>query len=465
MNLLAGSGWQFVDATGKWLTSVPADRLDAKKNITMLEGKESAVRSMSIPTKAYSGASVDIICRWKGTAGTVSVSGLAVKNLKRDANSLTFTFVMAPDRSAPNFFFSKMPAGDPLRDIDCRETDADPKLLFHPLAIEDIKRYNSVRFLGWSAGVNNNIASLTWDSRTKPGDGIIKGPDSVPIEYMVMLANQTQTNPWFLIPWNASEDYVRNMAIYVRDHLDPKLKAHVELSNEVWNWVFPQTVQARDEGKAANLDSNDGIAMLYRYGQRTGEVMDIWSAAYAGQMSRLVRVISFQNGNAWGAKLVLRWDGGNGVISKKVDAVATAPYFGYKLAAGSLATTEQVDAFFNTKVDQDIEAAISGAKAVKTLADSYGLRYMTYEAGQHYLSESDVTQLQRISRDYRMGKAYTRYLNRWRNEIGDQITLLSDYGPITKYGAWGLQEYITQPLNEAPKGNAVELFRRSYIVK
>jgi hypothetical protein len=465
MNLLAGSRWTFVDATGKW-TTPPADRLDDQQNITMLQGKESAVRSMSIPTRAYMGASVDIICRWKGAAGTVAVNGPAIKNVKKSANSLTFTFVMTPDRSKPNFFYSNMPAGNPLRDIDCREADADPNALFDPLAVADAKRYNSIRFLGWSAGVNANIESVTWESRTKPGDGIINGPDTVPIEYMVKLANDTQTNPWFLIPWNASDDYIRNMAIYVRDNLDPNLKAHVELSNEVWNWVFPQTVQARNEAKAANLyPSNDGLAMLYRYGQKTGEVMDVWSSVYAGQMSRLVRIIAFQNGGSWGANLVLKWDGGNGVISKKVDAVATAPYFGYKLAAGSLSTAAQIDAFFNTNVEQDIESAISGAKAVKTVATTYGLRYMTYEAGQHYISDGDVTQLEKISRDYRMGKAYTRYLTRWRNEIGDQITLLADYGPISKYGAWGNQEYITQPLNEAPKANAVELFRRSYISK
>ncbi len=49
----------------------------------------------------------------------------------------------------------------------------------------------------------------------------------------------------------------------------------------------------------------------------------------------------------------------------------------------------------------------------------------------------------------------------WQRDIGDLMTLLSDVSPISKYGAWGLQEYVGQPLRDAPKAKAVSLFLAS----
>jgi len=73
--------------------------------------------------------------------------------------------------------------------------------------------------------------------------------------------------------------------------------------------------------------------------------------------------------------------------------------------------------------------------------------------------------LTQVQRDPRMGDLYTRYLTKWRNEFGDLMVLFHAWGPINQYGAWGMQEYLGQPLNEAPKAQAVDLFRRSYVTK
>jgi hypothetical protein len=149
--------------------------------------------------------------------------------------------------------------------------------------------------------------------------------------------------------------------------------------------------------------------------------------------------------------------------ASKVDALATAPYLHISLNAGQISTSTDLDNFFNTTLPTAINDAMSTAKQQKALADQYNIRYVTYEGGQHIVSPNDVPQLVKIQRDPRMGKIYTQYLTRWYSEIGDLMILFMDTSPVTSYGGWGQREYTGQPLSEAPKANAIELFRQSYI--
>ena len=49
---------------------------------------------------------------------------------------------------------------------------------------------------------------------------------------------------------------------------------------------------------------------------------------------------------------------------------------------------------------------------------------------------------------------YKRYLSIWRTRIGDTIMLYDSVQPVVRTGAWGLLEYLGQPLGEAPKMRA-----------
>ena len=99
----------------------------------------------------------------------------------------------------------------------------------------------------------------------------------MPVEAMVEIANRTGAEPWFNMPVNASDDYVRGFAIYVRDHLRPDLKVHVELSNEVWNWVFPQSRYAQARARALfGPDSN----WLEWYGVRAAQIGTLWKSVF-----------------------------------------------------------------------------------------------------------------------------------------------------------------------------------------
>jgi hypothetical protein len=452
-NLTAASG--IVLRTYNSSGTMPADRLDADGNVVLLKAGEYASRVVSAPTKAYRGTSVDIICRWTGT-GEASAWGGVVKNVKVSGKTLTFTFV--PDGfKGGNVQFTKIDPTNPVKNIDCRETDASPTAVFDPTFVAMVARYNTIRFMKWQLAVESN-KSVTWATRTKVGDADYTGPDGIAIEHLVALANQAKTNPWFCIPWNADEEYIRKFATYVRDNLDPSLVAYVETSNEVWNSAYKVTAQAIAEGVAEGLHPSDKyIAGTKRYAEKTGQVMDIWSAVFAGKMNRIVRVAAAQNGT-YSVGVIL----GFRDTAKKIDAIATAPYFGLKLNPGDVT---DMDKWFAGALTPKLDLVLNIAGQAKAVAAKYNLRYITYEAGQHVTAPLDVPMLTAINRSPLMGKAYTRYLTKWQSEIGDLMVLFADYGLVSRYGAWGLQEYVGQPLSEAPKAQAADLFQRTYVTK
>lgn len=442
-NLMAGGGWQLVTATGSWV-SMPADKLDANKNPTNLGPGEQVARFFCPPTAAYRGKSVEMVCRWEGKA-TVWINGEVVKNLVVGNNSATFTFVPKGQLSG-HLLIRNIDPTNPIRNIDCREKDADPDSLFDPVYLDELRLYSGIRFLKWMRSAESNIP-VSWATRTKPGDGVINGSDSIPVEYMVQLANTLKADPWFTLSLNADADYVKKFATYVRDNLDSSLKAYVENSNEVWNSVYPATWQARDEGIALKLaPSNDpNTNTLRRYAQRTTEFMKIWTDVYAGKSNRLVRVAASQH-SPYNAGVIL----GFSDTSKYLDAFATAPYFN-----ATVTPAVDVEAVFRT-FPPAITSLIDNAVAIKGIANRYGLDYISYEGGQHFLG--DVPKITAINKDPRMGDLYKQYLTEWTTKIGTRLTLYADIGGPSSYGYWGQRDYTGQPLSEAVKAKAVEEF-------
>ena len=58
---------------------------------------------------------------------------------------------------------------------------------------------------------------------------------SVPIELLIDMANRIGGDPYFCIPHNAAENWVRNFANLVKSRLNGDRVACLEFSNEVWN--------------------------------------------------------------------------------------------------------------------------------------------------------------------------------------------------------------------------------------
>ncbi|MFD1952562.1 hypothetical protein ACFSGX_17425 [Sphingomonas arantia] len=187
--------------------------------------------------------------------------------------------------------------GDYVRDIRVvREADLPlhaAGLTFNPAFLEKVAPFAVLRFMDWMAtnvlfdaagrAIEGDAAIraapwLRWADRAVPTDRRWgDGGRGVPVEAMVEIANRTGAEPWFNMPINASDDYVRGFASYVRDHLRPDLAVHVELSNEVWNRMFPQALFA--EAKARVRFGPDAKWMRW-YGLRGAQVGAIWKSAF-----------------------------------------------------------------------------------------------------------------------------------------------------------------------------------------
>ncbi|WP_445192464.1 hypothetical protein ACT009_00525 [Sphingomonas sp. Tas61C01] len=441
-NLAQGaSAWK--DPANAW-KAVTADKLTAA-GFPVTNG----TLAINVPQPVWAGKDVAVVCTWAGR-GTVRIDG----DTRAGAfgHRLAFTWPGKKGSGRPNIliYLTGSDPRDPFRELDCREPGLVASGQFDQRYVDDMKPFRVLRFLDWS-NTNGNPATVTWASRTTLDKS---GNDGVAIEHMIDLANAAGSDPWFTVAYNADETYVRNMAKLVHDRLKPGRRAYFELSNEIWNFQFPVATQTLNEGVAEKLSTDKYSNGLMRYAEKTIWMQKLLTQAFADDPRRLVRVISSQNDNSWVGRTIMSFRD----TPQWVDALATAPYFGHSFfkAPYDKSTVADLPALF-----ERLEAlrANSIAKALenKAVADKYGKRYITYEAGQHLIAPSGplIPVMEAMQRSPLMGEAYDRFLADWKAQIGDTITLYSATGGVSQFGAWGMREYPGQPLAQAPKQRAV----------
>jgi hypothetical protein len=131
---------------------------------------------------------------------------------------------------------------DPIRNIRIlpeNEVYNDSHPFYQPY-LDGLKPFHVLRFMGWM-NINHSTQEA-WEDRI-PKDYYSQGTKrGSAIEYAVQLCNEMNVDPWFCVPHRASDNYIRNFAHLVYDTLKPRLKVYLEYSNEVWNWVFQQSL-------------------------------------------------------------------------------------------------------------------------------------------------------------------------------------------------------------------------------
>lgn len=456
MNLMYGGGWSMSSAT-VGATDVPAEDLDANGWIKQLPSGYRAAKILSIPA-----ASADIVCTYQGN-GPLDVAG-PVTNIVETAGKTTFHYNSSyPDVHWAWLAFNVDPSNY-IRNIDCREAGSTTTSSFAPEFTNSLQGFKLIRFMKWqtdavelnagNTGQAFSAPTITWATRNKPGDGDFNKKDGVPVELEVELANQVGADPFFSMPWNADDDYITQFATYVRDHLAAGRVAYVENSNEVWNWGYYVTHQAAAEGAAEGLDGSTGGSFQQateRSAEKTKHVMQIWSTVFSGQMNRLVRVFSFQHVQPFYGEMGLK------MLQGSVDAYATAPYWSMHQ---SDYTGQSADDILNTVLPAQITSALNFATQNKALAQKYGVRYITYEAGQDVVLPNNLALWTQVERDPRMHDLYKTYLTQWQTNIGDMLTLFNLTGVMSSADGYGMVDYAGEPVSLAatPKMQAVREF-------
>jgi hypothetical protein len=369
--------------------------------------------------------------------------------------------------------------GNYIRDIVIVKTEDISKLksqMFSPEFLEKLQGFEVIRFMDWMH--TNKSQERDWDRRTLVQNATYT-QTSAPVEVMISLSNQLNTNPWFTMPHMANDEYVTNFAKLVKQELNPKLKIYVEYSNEIWNQIFPQGkwVQERAiaEWPASQYPQNPFAKRLNWHGKRTAEVCEIWKNVFADKPQSVVCVMGSQGANPWASIQSLDcplWV--KKPCYKQIDALAIGAYFGNYIG---LPNNEQIIA--NWSLDRLFAEINSGTgldpkRTSGALADAEtkmlasfqvahqrNLNLFAYEGGQHLVGVGRVANNQTITnlfvsanRDSRMTEAYNTLFNSWKNSGGSVFMYFNYVSPSGKWGSWGLLENIGD--RTSPKYQAVK---------
>ncbi|WP_232520811.1 calcium-binding protein [Rhodobacter sp. CZR27] len=382
--------------------------------------------------------------------------------------------------------------GDYIRDISivAEEDQAlhEAGAIFNPdwLALIDDARV--LRFMDW--GATNNSTVTAGDMPLLEAEGFWPAEEQgVPVEYMVALANETGADPWFCIPHGADAAYIRAYATYVRDHLDPGLTAHVEYSNEVWNWSFQQP-----HWLAAQALAEWGVGDAPGYHvKKAVETALIWQEVFGSEAdARLENVLATQTVNTWLTQQLLsggRWrsmEPDAWVDPTTVfDQLAVTTYFGgaetsnATLRAELLARIQDPDGdaaawlaerLMDPEHPYSIPQIGDYLQAQADLAHRYGLDLVAYEGGQHVhhsfavqgLTEAELAVLTTFMAEFvrsdEMAMLYNELWQVWA-EVGDgPFMQFGDVGASSRWGSWGLYNSLG---DENPRAALLEMLNRN----
>ncbi|HHH54603.1 MAG TPA: T9SS type A sorting domain-containing protein, partial [Bacteroidetes bacterium] len=407
--------------------------------------------------------------------GKIMLSGI-ITNIEK-VDDKTYTFVIGDGLEEEAFLqivIEESSLEDPIRNMRViipgalESYQTNP---FNPKWLEKLNPFKTVRFMDWG-GTNSwgqpdnwtwdDTTLFKWDDRAKLDYYTYASPKGVPYELMIKLLNDYDLDGWVCVPHRASDDYIKKMAEYFRDNLEPDRKLYVEYSNEIWNWIFGQTHWLYKYGcEDKGIDWPEGIVP---YVQNN---LDIWTEVFQGQQDRIVRVVG----------LFTAWqDVSNRIVFNlrkgSFDALAPTFYFGLSDegdaeldSLGEMATASDV-AYY---VRQNLKQSFDYIKTQKeTIADSLDLPFVFYEGGQHVTPLPfgvDATYEQALldfQRDTSIYNIYTEWFDSIRNLNTAEIPwLMNHFSFITrrsaKYGSWGLLEEISQDTSviPAPKYKAV----------
>jgi len=337
--------------------------------------------------------------------------------------------------------------------------DTHPDRIFHPKFLQSTSNYSVLRFMDWMRTNDSTIS--TWSERPKLTHATWNRR-GVPVEVMISLAVRLQAEPWVNIPHLADDDYVRQFATLVRDTLPEEFRVWLEYSNEVWNPQFKQhhEVARCPVGKSENGEFG---AALVCQAERSDAIFQIWHQIFGESASRVVRVVATQAANAWTSKKVLT----HRDLYERVDALAIAPYFGIAVNRKTRAdyTAMPVDELLERTEAEVMPKAIKRMQDQAEMAARFGVTLVAYEGGQHFSAaagaenDENINALfDAINRHPKMSDLYLRYLTAWREAGGKLFVHYNNCGGYTKWGRWGLREYVDQPRAEAPKLDGVMRF-------
>lgn len=333
---------------------------------------------------------------------------------------------------------------------------APDDLIFNPDFLKFHRDFSVLRFMD---AQNTNSSKITrWAERARPDDATWQ-KNGMPIEVIVKLANTVQSSIWIHIPHAADDDYVERLSQFIADNLDPSLHVYIEYSNEVWNSIFTQNNYAIEQGMKRGLDKENKYHAGWKfYSERSVEIFNIFEKAFGGT-DRLVRVMGSQAVRYGMTRILLD----HKKAHEHVDVLAIAAYFGGSAAGEDLEQVRAMDAgqLGDYLLHKPIDLTVAEIQENYKIGHQYDLPVVAYEGGQHlggighYVDDKELVALfHGVNRHPKMKDVYTRLYEGWKNSGGTLFVHYAGPDKFSKWGSWGIKEYLMQPRNEAPKYDA-----------
>ncbi len=282
----------------------------------------------------------------------------------------------------------------------------------------------------------------------------------MPLELMVDLANRLNADAWFCMPHQADDDYCKQFALYVKANLKPELRAWVEYSNEIWNGGFKQHHYAAQTGQHLKFADKPWESAWRYYAYRSVQIFKIWDNVYNGH-DRFVRVLASQAANEYASDQMLGFQD----AASQADVLAIAPYVSFNVSTtdenginDKAVSTWSLGKLFEHLNKTALPESLQWVKNSKKVADQYGLKLVSYEAGQHLVgvggaeNNDKLTQLfTQANADQRMGDIYAKSLMMWNELGGDLNCSYCSVGGWSKWGSWGLLQHYADSPKSSPK--------------
>jgi hypothetical protein len=337
--------------------------------------------------------------------------------------------------------------------------DNPTKPLFLSKFLAGLQSFHAIRFMDWQR--TNGSTQVEWADRVTPtyyGQGSGKG---VSWDYAIALCNELDADAWVCVPHKASDDYIQKMATLFRDNLESGRKIYLEYSNELWNWGFEQYewVGVTSAQGAADSYVHTDLAALggeeafpQKDAYMMARVFRIWGGVFSGHEDRVVNVATGQAAGSWNGGLIL--DYLKNTAHSPVEAYAAGGYFSFTIEDHNKWKSKPSSVSAGTMCDtvyDEMEAnSNTWARESAALAKSYGLDYLVYEGGQHFVLDTSQ-EWSYASKEYDAQihpKMYQLYLRNFdthvKANVDCKLFMAYDYVSERKspYGSWGHLESI-----------------------
>ena len=473
-------GWEAADLRALSLLDTQGWPLGLPEGATGL----STLVLTDLPANA-GGAAGRYLVTWDGQ-GSLTLGGRA-RPVAQSAHSASFEYT--PGEGAVTLTLAALHPTDPLRNIVIVRQDRAGLLaqgeVFNPDFLARLQGARLLRFMDWQA--TNNSPLSTPAQRPLPSDYTYATAFGVPAEVQIALANRLQADPWFTIPHLATDALITDLARLTHASLDPGLTAHVEFSNEVWNWQFSQATWAEAQGRTRW--GQDGTWMQF-YGLRAAQMAQIWRQVYGADAARLIPVIATQTGvkgaetQILDAPLVVAEGlpppvaafgayGVTGYFAALLGAPDKAPMVRDWLAESAAANPAAPYALAFDRAGQELrDGSLSGnpEDTLTTLltdilpyharvAADRDLTLMMYEGGTHVVGYGPVTDDAALTAFFtalnyspQMGQLYDQLLIGWAGLSDAPFNAFVDTYRPNKWGSWGALRHLS---DDSPRWRAL----------